>query len=183
MEPEEIITGCIRHDRKAQQRLYDLYYDSMMRVALFYCKNEADAENVMIESFMSVFKNIASFKGESLLKTWIRKIVVNRSISMYNKNIKRRNREMSVESSNHSYSIADRFDLIGKMEADYILKLVQDLPDTERIVFNLYVIEGYSHNEIAGKMNFTDSTSRWYYANARKRLQERLMPTTLTKID
>lgn len=183
MEIDKIIIGCIQNDRKAQQKLYDLFYDPMMRVALFYCKNETDAENAMMESFMYIFKNLASFKGESHIKTWIRRIVVNRSITIYNKTTKRNNIELSIDKSDFSNFIEDSINLISELEATYILKLIQELPDTERIVFNLYVIEGFSHKEIAEKLNFTDTTSRWYYSNARKSLQEKLSPTALKKID
>lgn len=183
METEELISECIKQNRKAQQKLYDLNYDMMMRVALFYCKNETDAENAVMESFMSVFKNIQKFKGDSKLSTWIRKIVVNKSISLYRNTLKRNARERLIEIFDHVHIIDSKHDLIDEIEADYILKQVQELPDTERIVFTLYVLDGYSHKEIGQQLNFSDSTSRWHYLNARKKLQIKLSPELLKKTD
>ena len=172
----EIITGCENNSRKAQKELYDLFYDEMMRTALFYCINQDDAEHIVLDSLMDIFKTIGNFRGESSLKTWAKRIVINKSINHYRKEQARKKHETLIEDNQSGYFYLNNVipDAASIINAKDIMLEVQSLPDSERIVFNLHAIEGYSHKEIAEKMNFAEGTSKWYYSNARKALQEKL---------
>jgi RNA polymerase sigma factor (sigma-70 family) len=165
----DAIAGCINDDRKAQELLYRKFYRAMMTICLRYTKNESDALEVMNSGFYKVFKNIAKYRpGQASIYTWIRKIIINTCLDL----ISTKETNAQVGELNEESHIDLSPSIISKMSADAILDLVRQLPPATQAVFNLYVIEGYSHAEIAQMMKISSGTSKWHLNEARKRLQK-----------
>ena len=162
-----LIKACIRKERWAQKKLYENHYSKMMGVCLRYSNNKDDALDILHEGFIKVFKNISKYKPGTSLNSWIRRIMVNTSIDFYRKSIRRR-----TEDLDQAYHISSaNADAISQVTEKEILAAVQQLSPAYRAVFNLYVIEGYSHKEIAGILNITESTSRSNLVKARVKLK------------
>lgn len=164
-----LVEKCQQGDRKAQYELYKLYSKAMFNVSLRIVNEYADAEDVLQESFLSAFRNVASFKGTSTFGAWLKRIVVNHSISLI-----QRRRVALVPLEEHDW--AEPTEGLEEVEVDYqvgaIRQAIQRLPDGYRIVLSLYLLEGYDHQEIAEILNITESTSKSQYSRARKKLLE-----------
>ncbi len=170
-EERNLITACANKERWAQQQLYKEHYSKMMGVCLRYSNNKEDAQDILHEGFIKVFKNIAKYQPGTSLSAWIRRIMVNTSIDFYRKNVRRR-----TEDIEQAYSISSSdADAISQVTEKEILVAVQQLSPAYRAVFNLYIIEGYSHKEIAEKLDITESTSRSNLVKARMKLKEILI--------
>lgn len=169
-EEQDLITACIKRERWAQQKLYEEHYSKMMGVCLRYASNEEDALDILHEGFIKVFKHISKYQAGTSLPAWIRRIMVNTCIDYYRKSIRRRTEdiEQAYDTSN------DDADAISQCTEQEILEAVQELSPAYRAVFNLYVIEGYSHKEIADMLDITESTSRSNLVKARTKLQTML---------
>ena len=166
-EEQDLITACIRRERWAQKRLYEDHYSKMMGVCLRYSNNREDALDILHEGFIKVFKNIGKYQPGTSLAAWIRRIMVNTSIDFYRKSIRRRTED--IEQAYHVSSSDE--DAVSKCTEKEILAAVQTLSPAYRAVFNLYIIEGYSHREIAEKLGITESTSRSNLVKARLKLK------------
>ncbi len=167
-EERDLIKACIRQDRWAQQLLYEDYYGRMMGVCLRYSNNEDDALDILHEGFIKVFRHIGKYQPGTSLFAWIRRIMVNTAIDYYRKNIRRR-----TEDIEQAYDVdSGEPDAISRCTEREILEAVQKLSPAYRTVFNLYVIEGYSHKEIADTLEITESTSRSNLVKARTKLKE-----------
>ena len=165
-----LIRACIRNERWAQKVIYEEYYSSMMGVCLRYASNEEDALDILHEGFIKVFKHISKYKPGTSLNAWIRRVMVNTAIDYYRKAIRRRTEDIT-EAYNLSSQEADAISQYSEKE---ILQSIQQLTPAYRTVFNMYIIEGYSHKEIAAKLGITESTSRSNLVKARSRLKELL---------
>ena len=164
---EDIISGCVKGDRKAQERLYKEYYSSMVKLCMRYTKNEEDAVEVLNNGFLKVFKNIQRYEpGKASLYTWIRTIVINTCLDF----IKSKQNIEPYKELDETVHIPS--DVISKMKADELLRLIRRLPPSTQAVFNLYVIEGYGHKEIGTLLNISEGTSKWHLSEARQRLQK-----------
>ena len=166
-EEQNFITACIRKERWAQKKLYEEHYSKMMGVCLRYSNNREDALDILHEGFIKVFKNISKYQPGTSIAAWIRRIMVNTSIDFYRKNIRRRTEDID-KAYQVSSDDADAISLCGEKE---ILACIQTLPPAYRAVFNLYVIEGYAHKEIADQLGITESTSRSNLVKARLKLK------------
>lgn len=164
---QELIEGCKKQDRKAQKLAYDRYSPVMFGVCMRYVKNEADAEDVLIEGFFKVFSKIDQYSGEGSFEGWIRRIMVNESLMFLRKN---HNFKMQVEISNVALPVAAKVE--DQLAANDILRLLDKLPTGYRTVFNLYVLEGFKHREIAELLDISINTSKSQLILAKKRLQE-----------
>ena len=167
---EEIIKGCISGKRKAQKKLYDLYSDDLFGVCLYYSNNRDEAEDVLHEGFMKIFKNISTFKYKSSLFSWMKKIIINTALERYRKQYYL-NPLMDL-----SENIEDinRESIINHLSSKDLIKLIQDLSPKYRMVFNMYAIEGYSHKEISKKLNISEGTSKSNLSRARAILQQKV---------
>ena len=166
-EERDLIKACIRKERWAQKKLYETHYSSMMGVCLRYAKNQEDARDILHEGFIKVFKNIAKYNPGTSLSAWIRRIMINTSIDYYRKSVRRR-----TENIEQAFDLSTReADAISQCSEKEILSAVQELSPAYRTVFNLYVIEGYSHKEIADILEITESTSRSNLVKARIKLK------------
>lgn len=169
-QESDLIEACIRKERWAQRVLYEEHYGKMMGVCLRYANNSDDALDILHEGFIKVFKHIAKYQPGTSLTAWIRRIMVNTAIDYYRKNIRRRTEDLE-----QAYDVeSPQADAISQCTEKEILAAVQELSPAYRTVFNLYVIEGYSHKEIAELLDITESTSRSNLVKARLKLQAAL---------
>jgi RNA polymerase sigma factor (sigma-70 family) len=165
----DIISGCKKGDRKAQEKLYKNYYRAMITVCLRYTKNDEDAVEVLNNGFFKVFKNIQRYESsQASLYTWIRTIVVNSCLDF----IKQKQRIEKVNELSDDTEVHIAPEVIGKMKTAELLNQVRKLAPATQAVFNLYAIEGYTHKEIARLLNISEGTSKWHLSEARKNLQQ-----------
>lgn len=162
-----LIRACVRRERWAQKVLYEEYYSRMMGVCLRYANHEEEALDILHEGFIKVFRHIEKYQPGTSLSAWIRRIMVNTSIDYYRKNARRR-----TEGMEEAYDISTNDpDAISQCTEQEILEAIQELTPSYRAVFNLYVIEGYAHKEIAELLDITESTSRSNLVKARLKLK------------
>lgn len=167
-EERDFLVACINGERWAQQKLYEEYYSKMMGLCLRYASNEDDALDMLHEGFIKIFKNLSKYQPGTSLPAWIRRLMVNNCIDHYRKAVRRR-----TEDIEYAYDVSSSdADAISQCSEQDILAAIQQLSPTYRTVFNLYVIEGYSHKEIATQLDITESTSRSNLVKARTRLKE-----------
>ena len=167
-----MITGCKANDRRAQRAVYERFSPLMSAVARRYCDRDADAEDVTVSAFFKVFDKIGGFKEDGSFEGWIRRIVVNESLMLLRKkHALRRASELTEVSPAHFAIPAAAAERLA--EAD-ILALLDRMPVGYRTVFNLYVVEGYKHREIAELLDISINTSKSQLILAKKRLREEL---------
>lgn len=169
----ELIDGCRRQDRHAQRFLFEHYSGRMLALCCRYVKDRMDAEDVMVVAFTKVFDRIKQFKGDGSFEGWIRRVMVNESLTYLRKN-KSMYLETDIEAAERE---PDYNKLDGHLEAEDLRKLIADLPTGYRIVFNLYAIDGFSHQEIASQLGVSENTSKSQLSRARALLQKRLIET------
>ena len=167
-EEQETIRLAVGNNRQAQQMIYAKYAPKMLSVCRQYIKDIQFAEDLMISSFMKVFVNLQKFENKGSFEGWIRRIMVNECISFLrvNKKMKYTEDEFFVEES---------FDAIGdQFSVEEIQTLIDTLPEGYKMVFNLYAIEGYKHQEIAQLLGISEGTSKSQLSHARKMLQQQI---------
>ncbi|HEX6334563.1 MAG TPA: sigma-70 family RNA polymerase sigma factor [Flavisolibacter sp.] len=165
---DEIISGCRKGSRKAQEQLYKNYYRAMVTICLRYTKNDADAVEVLNNAFLRVFKNIQRYDpAQAGLYTWIRTIVVNSCIDF----VKAKQKWETHQELGNATEVNIPAEVIGKMKQSELLGLIRRLPPATQAVFNMFAIEGYSHREIAAMTGTSEGTSKWHVSEARKILQ------------
>ncbi|MBK6610906.1 MAG: RNA polymerase sigma factor [Sphingobacteriales bacterium] len=166
---DELLAGCVRQDRLYQKRLYELFYGKMIALCLRYSNDYEEARDILHEGFMKVYKNIAQYQPRHSLESWIRRIMINTAIDHYRRNRKFQ-KDLDLEQAQHHVEPINNH-ILGKLTADEIMLLVQKLTPAYRTVFNLYVIEGFNHAEIAKKLSISEGTSKSNLAKARAKLQ------------
>ena len=167
----ELIDGCIRGDRQCQKALFERYAGVMLTVCRRYTRHHMEAEDILQDALVKVFRNIDRFKFEGSFEGWIRRIVVNTALKNYQKSSFQKE-QIGLESYQEGVMEPEAF---SKLQEEELLKIIATLPDGYRIVFNLYVIEGFSHKEIAEQLNIKESTSRSQLVKARRMLQDLLI--------
>ena len=166
----ELIDGCRKRDRHAQRFLFEHYSGRMLALCCRYVRDRMDAEDVMVVAFAKVFDRIGQYKGDGSFEGWIRRIMVNESLTYL-----RRNKSMYLETDIEAAEREPDYDKLGgELEAEDLRKLIADLPTGYRIVFNLYAIDGFSHQEIAAQLGVSENTSKSQLSRARALLQKRL---------
>jgi RNA polymerase sigma-70 factor (ECF subfamily) len=169
---ETILEGCRNDDRRAQEQLYRNYYKAMANLCMRYTKNEADAKEALNTGFYKVFKNIHRFdNSRASFYTWISTIIVNTCLSSIRAREKRKTVLYELDNED-THSIEP--EVIAKFRSNELLNLLRELPDMSQATFSLFVIEGYSHKEIAAMLGVSEGTSKWYLSEARKQLQSLL---------
>ena len=164
---QDYIAACARNERWAQEVLYKNYYPSMMALCLRYANHKDDALDILHEGFIKVFRHIGKYQQGTSLPAWIKRIMVNTAIDFYRKKVRRRTEDLETAYEVRSYDP----NAINQLTVDEILECLQDLSPSYRAVFNLYIIEGYSHKEVAEKLNISESTSRSNLVKARTKLK------------
>jgi len=167
-EENEIIALAVKNSRQAQQCIYSKYSPKMLSVCRQYIKDLQLAEDVMITAFMKVFVNLGRFENKGSFEGWIRRIMVNECISF----IRVQKKISFVEDE---FFFEERFNNIeSHFSVEDIQFLIDSLPDGYKMVFNLYAIEGYKHQEIASLLGINEGTSKSQLSHARKMLQEQI---------
>ena len=166
---EELAAACKDGDRKAQKRLFDRLAPKMMAVCLRYMGNREDAEDVLQEGFVTLFTKLDSYNGSGSFEGWARKIFVNTALMHLRKTDAL---GLSDDISEARTLFTEEATPLQKMGYKELMEMVSSLPADARTVFNMYVVEGYSHKEIAGALGCTEATSRSKLQRARLQLQE-----------
>lgn len=175
-QEKDFILACVNNERWAQQKLYEDHYPIMLPVCMRYAHNENEALDILHEAFIKILKNMSKYQAGTSLKAWIKRIVVNTAIDYYRKNTRRRTEDLDT-----AYGISqDSPDAVSSMSAQEIMLALQQLSPAYRTVFNLYVIEGYSHKEVAEQIGITESTSRSNLVKARCKLRAILSSQNIT---
>lgn len=173
MTEDELIRGCLQEEASCQKEVFNRYASRMLGVCNRYARNSADAEDILQDAFIKVFDKIYQFKFEGSFEGWIRKIVVNTALKKYS--LRRYEKEVS------GYEITDRDEspmepsAYGHLTEKDLLVLINNLPDGYRLIFNLYIIEGYQHDEIAAMLGIQPGTSRSQLVKARSMLQKQIL--------
>lgn len=169
MSLEQLINDCRDNDRKAQEQLYKLYKSKLFAVCLKYSRNYAEAEDNFQDGFVIIFNKIGQYNFKGSFEGWMKRVMVNNVLQQYrnvtyldmvNKDIADEEVEVDIDDEN--------------VPLDYLMKIIQELPDRYRLVFNLYVIDGYPHKEIADMLEITIGTSKSNLARARMILKEKI---------
>lgn len=168
MNLEEIIKGCRNNNRKAQEELYHLYKAVLFSLCLKYCRNDAEAEDNLHNSFIEIFGSIHKYRGAGTFEGWIKRITINKAINSYKKTLQvvplKDNFTGDTDVGNEEMNIS----------ADIILEFVQQLPDQYRIIFCLYELDDYPHKEIAAMLSISESTSKSNLHRAKVILQNKI---------
>lgn len=168
---EDFIERCLNNDSKSQGELYRQFAPKMFGICLRYAKNQMEAEDVLQEGFIKVFRYLKDYRNEGSLEGWIRRTMVNTAINFYKKKIKYQ-KDVSLDQTEPVNN--EEESAIDKLSAKELLVLIHELPDGYRMVFNLNVIEGYTHKEIGKMLNISENTSKSQLSRARGVLQEKL---------
>ncbi|WP_163715107.1 RNA polymerase sigma factor [Mangrovibacterium lignilyticum] len=169
-ELQHLIQGCKKQDRQSQKLLYQVLHGFAMGVCLRYAHNEHEASEVLNDGFFKAFTNIERYDDKLPFKPWLRKIMYHAAIDYYRAGLKWANREDLEKLNPVMYEAS----VEQKLSYDDLLNMVQRLPPTYRMVFNLYAIDGYSHEEIGGMLGIGTGTSRSNLYKARLKLQQML---------
>ena len=165
-----LIEDCKKNDKQAQEHVYHLYAGKMYALCCRYVKDRMEAEDVMIMAFTKIFERINQYKGDGSFEGWMKRVMVNESLSHL-----RRNKNMYVETDIAEADYETSMEgLENKLEAEDLLAMINELPAGYRIVFNLYAIDGYSHKEIGNQLGINENTSKSQLSRARAMLQRQL---------
>lgn len=168
MSLDQLIKNCKRKDAKAQEELYKRYASALFSICLKYSPNYADAEDTLQDSFIVIFDKVGQYSGKGSFEGWLKRVTINTALQRYRKQsvldiINEENiREVDIEVDEESIPL------------DFLLRIIQELPDRYRLVFNLYVLDGYSHKEIANMLEISEGTSKSNLARARNVLKDKI---------
>lgn len=166
-----LVTQSKKGNRKAQQELYKHFYGYGMTISIRYAKNREAAEEIVNDGFVKMFRNLHKFNPNYSFRAWLRRIMINAAIDHHRRN-KKHQHTIDIAHAQHVTSDITGLDNVALQD---ILKLVQELAPSYRMVFNLYAIEGYKHREIAEQLGITEGTSKSNLAIARHKLQKMLV--------
>lgn len=180
MQEKELIKSCLKGDAEGYNALYEQYAPKMLGVCARYAKDFDDAKDLLQEGFIKVFEGLHTFRFEGSLEGWIRRIMINEALNYYKKlgQLKFQNTDLSQV----NFEIKDNStDIISELSHQELLDLIQTLSPRYRLVFNLYVIEGYKHHEIGTLLGIGEGTSKSNLQDARRVLQQKLSNLNYTK--
>ena len=170
MSLKELINSCKQNDSKAQSQIYQLYAGKLFGLCLKYSKNYQEAQDNLHNGFITIFNKIGQFENKGSFEGWLKRIVINTALQSY-----RKKNVLSLITE----EIPDVED--EDIPLDYLLKLIQELPERYQMVFNLYVLDDYPHKEIAKMMNISEGTSKSNLSRARQILRNRIEANQLKK--
>lgn len=168
MDLKKLINDCKNNNRKAQEQLYRLYSGKLFAVCLKYSRNYAEAQDNLQDGFLIIFQKIGQYSFKGSFDGWLKRVMINNVLQQY-----RQQTFLSLVNED----IAEDYEIElddDEISLDYLLKIIQELPDRYRLVFNLYVIDGYSHAEIAEMLNINIGTSKSNLARGRMILKEKI---------
>ena len=167
----DLMEGCKAGNRQMQELLYKQTAAKMLVVCMRYAKDQMEAEDVLQMGYIKVFQKIEAYRGDGSFEGWIRKIMVNTAIESYRKNLRMLN-IVPIEDAYEQPSNGFDFSSLGMQD---LMKVIQRLADGYRMVFNMYVIEGYSHKEIAETLGISEGASKSQLSRARAILQQEII--------
>jgi RNA polymerase sigma-70 factor (ECF subfamily) len=162
-----VLEGCIDKNRKSQKTLYEMFYAYAMSIAIRYIKDQQLAEVAVNEGFLKVFNNLGKFDLNRPIKPWLRQIVVNTSLD----HLKKKNKLKVNTDITEATQLADRENILSNISYQELIALVHSLSDAYRTIFNMYVIDGFKHEEIAKKLGISVGTSKSNLSKARGKLR------------
>jgi RNA polymerase sigma-70 factor (ECF subfamily) len=165
---KQLIQKCSNNDTQAQAELYQLFSSKLFSVCLKYCKNYAEAEDNLQDAFVTIFSKISQYKNKGSFEGWLKRITINTALQRY--------RNQGVFEIIDDNNIEDVEITVEEEDItlEFLLQIIQELPDRYRLVFNLYVLDGYSHKDIGDMLEITTGTSKSNLARARKILKDRI---------
>ncbi|GAA3631263.1 RNA polymerase sigma factor [Flavivirga jejuensis] len=166
MSLDQLIENCKVDNTKAQGELYKLFSSKLFSVCLKYSRNRAEAEDNLQDAFLTIFKKIEQYKNKGSFEGWLKRITVNTVLQRY-----RNEKVFDIINENVIEDVELEVDE-DAISIDYLLQIIQELPDRYRLVFNLYVLDGYSHKDIADMLDINIGTSKSNLARARQSLKE-----------
>jgi RNA polymerase sigma factor (sigma-70 family) len=166
----DLIDGCLLGRQLAQKQLYERYSARMMAVCLRYAQTTFEAEDILQEGFLTVFRTLGSFRRECPLEFWIRRIMINAALRQHRRNAPL----VAVSDGDYPETLASEEFTFSNYAYGELLNVVQELAPRYRLVFNLYAIEGYTHKEIGEMLEISEGTSKSQYSRARVVLQTKL---------
>lgn len=164
---KELINACLKQNPIAQKKLYDSYSSRLYAICLRYSKNEEEAQDILQDSFIKIFTKLDTYQYTGSFEGWLKRIVTNTSIEYFRRKI---DLEKVEDVSFNPYLSVDSD---KSLEVEELLKMIQELPEGYRIIFNLYAIDGFTHSEIAKKLNISEGTSKSQLSRARAHLQKK----------
>lgn len=166
---EELIKQCIKNDRTAQNELYRKYKDTLFFISLKYCRNEVDAEDNLHDAFITIFQKIKTYKNKGSFEGWMKRICIYKAIDKY-----KVRKPLNIEINDDILEDQVEIEEDPNITLDQLLKLIQELPDQYRLVFNLYQMDGFSHKKIAALLNISEGTSKSNYHRAKLTLRDKI---------
>ena len=178
---DDIIAGCIAGKRQSQEELYRILSPKMYAVCLQYASDADEASDFLQEGFIRVFTRIKSYRGEGSFEGWVRRIIVNTALQFI-----RKKRQLYVVNEEITEDAGYQMPHIHyELEAEDLLRMIKELPVNQRIIFNLYAIEGYNHAEIESMTGMPENTSKSHLHRARtalKKMLDRSIPSGSKKL-
>lgn len=168
-ELEQLIKGCIRNERSAQERLYKLFYPRMMALVKRYIDEDMQAEEVLNNGYLRAFQKVSQYTFQGSFEGWLRKIVFHAVSDYVKQNMKYNEKIVLVEKDEYIHK-----DHAENLYYNELLQMVQSLPVATRAVFNMYVMEGYPHKEIGKILGISEGTSKWHLSEGRRILKEKI---------
>jgi len=168
---DKLIKGSLRGDEKMQRALYEKYKVQMFRICLRYAIDRSEAEDILQDGFIKIYTDLHQYSFKGPLGGWMRRVMVNAALQHIRKN-KRRLQTAEIKEAIHKYT--QDHTVYDNLNAQELTNMIQKLPEGYRVVFNLYVVEGYSHKEIAQMLKISESTSKTQLFKAKKALRKML---------
>ena len=166
-----MISSCRKGKEEGRRQLYEKFYGYAIGLCLRYANSREEAQEILNDGFIKVFKHINSHKSEASFKAWMRRIMINAAIDHYRK-YQAHYHSLEISYAAQLENRTAQLEALDQLSREEILRMVQQLPPSYRMVFNLYAIEGYSHNEIATKLDISTGTSKSNLAKARMKLRK-----------
>jgi RNA polymerase sigma-70 factor (ECF subfamily) len=165
---DQLILNCKKNDAKAQSQIYKLFSGTLFSICLKYSRNRAEAQDTLHDAFIIVFKKIEQYKHKGSFEGWLKRVTVTTALQKFrSKGVLEIVNEEQIEDV--SLEIDEE-----QVSLDFLLKIIQELPDRYRLVFNLYVLDGFSHNEVAEMLSISSGTSKSNLARARHILKQKI---------
>ena len=171
----DLITACINREKRAEYELYKLTYSYLMGVCYRYTNSRDEAKEMLNLGFFKILTNLDKYKPEVPFKAWIRKVMINVLIDEYRKEKKHSEHIQYVDDYKETADYSDLNPVMAQMDIEQIHELITKLPPVSQKVFNLYVIDGYSHKEISNMLNMSEGTSKWHLNFSRTKLKEMIL--------